>query len=253
MKRTTSLLSSAKEFLVEALANYKDRKYQFAIVHAVTATELVLKERLLHVNPALIFKNIDSTRLTNEQTIALGQIPQRLANLGMPLDTAEAVLIRTFAGWRNQIVHHMPVFDPKVADQQLPQLLDTLALFLRRDLSTPLETFLPKHLYRLVLGLLKDWEGVVQAAEAGAQKEGGVLGDACPQCGGISVMCLRDDGRVYCHLCTAEHYRYDRCDECGRQTVSTFSAFDTGNFCDDCIEAAGDRYTQQLIDIERGK
>src|SRR5207247_10279990 len=150
-----------------------------AIVHAVTATELVLKERLLRVNPALIFKNIDSTRLTNEQTIALGQMPQRLANLGMPLDTAEAVLIRTFAGWRNQIVHHMPVFDPKVADQQLPQLLDTLALFLRRDLSTPLETFLPKHLYRLVLGLLKDWEGVVQAAEAGAQEEGGVLGVAC--------------------------------------------------------------------------
>src|SRR6266536_2855724 len=130
MKRTTSLLSSAKEFLVEALANYKDRKYQFAIVHAVTATELVLKERLLRVNPALIFKNIDSTRLTNEQTIALGQIPQRLANLGMPLDTAEAVLIRTFAGWRNQIVHHMPVFDPKMADHQLPKLLDTLALFL---------------------------------------------------------------------------------------------------------------------------
>jgi hypothetical protein len=253
MKKERSLLSSAKEFLIEALTNYKERKYQFAILHAVTATELVLKERLVRVNPALIFRNIDSPHLMNEQTVALGYIPQRLANLGMPLDAAESMLIRTFAGWRNQIVHQMPAFDSNTAERQLPQLLDTLALFLRRDLSTPLETFLPKQLYRVVLDLLKDWKTVVQTAAASAETEGGVLGDSCPQCGGTSVMCLRADGRVYCHLCKAAHYRYDRCDECGRQTVSIFSAYDTGNVCDDCIEAAGDRYIQQLIDIERGK
>ncbi len=253
MKRDNSLLSSAKEFLIESLHNYTKRKYRFAIVHAVTATELVLKERLARVNPALVYRNIDSPNLKKQQTVALSQLPHRLANLGMPLEVAEAQLINTFAEWRNQIVHHMPAFDPKVPERQLPKLLDVLALFLRRDLDTPLETFLPRQLYRTVLKLLKDWKGVVQDAADRAGAEGQVLAELCPKCGAASVMCLRDEKEVYCHLCKTGHYWYDRCDQCGRKTVSSFSAFDAGNVCEECLDEAGDRYIQELIDIERGK
>lgn len=180
-------------------------------------------------------------------------MPQRLANLGLPLAPREVQLIHTFADWRNQIVHHMPAFEAKAAERQLPQLLDALALILRRDLAAPLETFLPTDLYKVVLGLLEDWKGVVQGAAEAAAVEGAVLAELCPRCGAASVMCLRDERRVYCHLCSASHYRYDRCDQCERHTVSTFSAFDTGNLCDSCIDAAGDQYIQSLIDIERGK
>ena len=60
MKSEQVLINSAKEFLIEALDSYKCHKYNFAILHAVTAAELVLKERLIRINPSLIYKNIDA-------------------------------------------------------------------------------------------------------------------------------------------------------------------------------------------------
>ena len=253
MESDQTLLTSAKKFLVEALGNHRDRKWSFAILHAVTAAELVLKERLARIHPSLIFRNIDARSFRGEQTISLNKLPQRLSNLGVQVDPKEAELIATFAEWRNQIVHHMPSFDEKAADRQLPRLLDFLAVFLRRELGTPLEDFLPKSLYRTALALLREWGRVVQNARAQAEAEGSVLSKTCPDCGTAGVLCLREEKRVICHLCASQQYRYDRCTQCGRQTVSRFSSLDTGNYCDRCIEDAGDQYIQMLIDIERGK
>jgi predicted RNA-binding Zn-ribbon protein involved in translation (DUF1610 family) len=253
MIRESTILSSAKEFLIEALQNHSDKKLNFAIVHSVTAAELVLKERLARIHPTLISKNIDSKDLIREQTVSLSNLPQRLKNLGITLPSKEANLIRTFADWRNQIVHHMPSFDSKTAKLQLPQLLDFISVFLRRELETPLETFLPKQLYKTANGLLQEWERVASTAREIAKKEGNVLPNACPDCGATEVLCLQDDKKVHCHLCSSRQYHYDHCVECGRKTVSVFSSFDNGNYCDDCIDAAGDAYIQMLTDIERGK
>jgi len=253
MIRESTVLSSAKEFLIEALQNINDKKLNFAIVHSVTAAELVLKERLARIHPTLMSKNIDSKDLIREQTVSLSNLPQRLQNLGIILPPKEAKLIRTFADWRNQIVHHMPSFNIKAAKMQLPQLLDFISVFLRRDLDTPLEAFLPKQLYKTANGLLEEWGRVVSTAREIAKKKGNVLPNACPDCGATGVLCLHDDKKVHCQLCGSRQYHYDHCVECGRKTVSVFSSFDNGNYCDDCIDAAGDAYIQMLIDIERGK
>jgi hypothetical protein len=253
MQSNQSLLASAKQFLIEAFINRRERKLNFAIVHAVTATELVLKERLARIHPTLIYNNIDAANFSGLQTVSLSKLPQRLINLGVRVERKEVELIKKFANWRNQIVHHMPLFDDRTANQQLPRLLDFLAGFLRRELDTPLEEFLPTQLYKTAAKLLKEWERVVQEAKTHAQREGSVLSEPCPDCGAADVLCLRDEERVFCHLCAAHNYRYDRCTECGRKTVSSFAPLDTGNYCDSCIDAAGDQYVQMLIDIERGK
>jgi hypothetical protein len=253
MGRERSLIASAKHFLIEALQNHSDHKYTFAILHAVTATELLLKERLSQIHPNLIFRNLDAPGFSKERTVALNNLPQRLVNLGVYFKPEEAELIATFAEWRNQVVHHMPSFDEKLAERRLPRLLDFLALFLRRELNTPLEAFLPKRLYRTASSLLRDWERVIQEARTRAEGEGNVLAEACPACGATGVLCLRGEGRVYCHLCGAKHYRYDRCTHCGRQTVSTFSSYDEENYCDDCLQAIGEDYAQMMLDRERGK
>jgi HEPN domain-containing protein len=52
-KEVSSLLASAQEFITESLRNLNGHRLRFAIVHAITATELVLKERLARLNPAL--------------------------------------------------------------------------------------------------------------------------------------------------------------------------------------------------------
>ena len=71
MATQPSILSSAKQFLIEALENHAARKWNFAIVHAVTAVELVLKERLARIHPALIFKNIDALGFRDTSTVSL--------------------------------------------------------------------------------------------------------------------------------------------------------------------------------------
>lgn len=252
-KKISPLLSSAKGFLVEALENYDKQRLNFAIVNAVTATELILKERLARIHPCLIFKNIDSKKVEKEQTVSLRYLPQRLNNLSVSVAAEEAILIQTFAEWRNQIVHHMPSFDKKAAHLQLPQLLDFISIFLRRFLDTPLEEVLPKRLYRTANGLLKEWARVISEAREKAKLDENIIPNACPRCGASGVLSLIDERRVRCYLCGAKNYHYDYCTQCGRKTVSNFSAFDEGNLCDDCIDAAGDQYIQMLIDIERGK
>lgn len=252
-KPVSGLLVSAQEFLVESLRNFSDHKPRFAIVHAVTATELVLKERLARLNPALILRNIDTMAPQKEQTVSLRALPQRLANLGLPLGSRQCQLIATIIQWRNQIVHHMPEFDTKSVQRQLPQLLEFLADFLRTELGTPLESFLPRALYKFAHRLLADWQRAVAAAQERASQEGGVIPDTCPQCGSSAVMCLRDSPAVHCHLCKATLYRCDRCDGCGRATVISYEPHEGYNFCADCIDAAGDQHIQMQIDIERGR
>ena len=246
----SSLLESAHEFVEESLRNFVEGKLRFAIVHAVTATELVLKERLARLNPALVFKDIDTKTPHREQTVSLGALPRRLANLGMPLAPTQAQLIRDIAEWRHQIIHHMPAFDIPTAQRQIPQLLDFLASFLRTELDTPLETFLPKDLYVTAHGLLTDWKKVVSIAQDDAIKEGNVIPDSCPRCGAVQVMCLRPNAAVHCHLCGAGLYHHDRCDACGRRTVSSYGFGET-DICDNCIEAAGEEHVQMQIDIAR--
>lgn len=248
------LLSSAKNFLIEALENYDRQKLNFAIVHAVTATELVLKERLARIHPCLIFKDIDFKELKRKQTVSLRFLPQRLKNLSVSITSNECNLIRTFADWRNEIVHHMPTFDKKAAQLQLPQLLDFISMFLRKELYNPLETFLPKRLYKTANGLLQEWERVISEAHKKAKSDKNIISNACPNCGASGVLTLIDESkRVYCYLCDTKNYHYDYCTQCGRKTVSVFSPFNEEHYCDDCIDAAGDQYIQMLIDIERGK
>lgn len=251
MKR--DLLTSAVEFLVEAFSNYDTHKPRFAIVHAVTSAELILKERLARIHPNLIFQNIDAPDCTKQQTVPLRHLPLRLLNLGVKIEPHELRLVRQCADWRNQIVHHLPDFDPRLVEVQFPKMLDFIARFMQRELATPVQTVLPKALFRTANRILTSWHHALAEAQQQATNEGEAMAEECPQCGADHVLCLRGETKAYCHLCRSHFYNLQKCARCGRQTESTLSSFAHDNYCDDCIEAAGDEYIQQLIDMERGK
>jgi hypothetical protein len=120
-----------------------------------------LKEPLARLNPALVFKDIDTKTPHREQTVSLAALPRRLANLGIPLAPTQAQLIRDIAEWRHQIIHHMPAFDIPTTQRQIPQLPGFLASFLRTEGDTSLETLLAKNLYITANGLPTDWKGRV--------------------------------------------------------------------------------------------
>ena len=247
-----SLLPSAQQFLAEAMRDFRSRKLSFAIVHTVTATELVLKERLRRIHPALMYRNIDTKDPRGERTVALAVVPRRLANLGEPLDRTQARLIDSVSAWRHEIVHHMPTFKREDAELQLPRLLDFLATYLRQQMGTPLKSFLPRDLWSTANQMLSDWQTDVAVAKKRAVDEGGVIADPCPRCAAEKVMTLRDGVDVHCHLCEADLYRC-RCAGCGRETVVSYAPLAGENFCDRCIDAAGDQYISWHTDYLRGK
>jgi len=76
-----SFVDSVIQYLIESLDNYKAEKYDFAILHAVIALELLLKEKLRIINPYLIYENIDKTDVKPKWTIGLNKLPGRLINL----------------------------------------------------------------------------------------------------------------------------------------------------------------------------
>lgn len=247
------LLESAQEFLKESLANLTAGQLRFAIVHAITAVELSLKERITRLHPFLIYKNIDTKAPRKERTLSLSMLPQRMSNFGIPLHSTQVQLIRRIAQWRHQIVHHTGEFDPKLAQSQLAQLLDFLAGYMRSNLKTPLEDFLPKELYKDANTFLSDWQVAITAAQHKAVVEGNVLPDSCPRCGSRDVMTVKNDTDVRCHLCNGVLYLCERCDGCGRRTVIDYDPSWGENYCEDCIDAAVDQHIQQRIDLARGK
>lgn len=251
---SSRLLGSAKQFLVEALDNHSAGKNAFAIMHGVTAAELVIKARLARVHPILIRKNIDARNIGEERTAALADIPQRLENLGLGIGADGTRLIRLFASWRNEIVHHFASFDERAVRAQVPTLLNFIAEYLDRELDAPLRSFLPLRLYKTANKELEKWRVIVAAAAARAKAEAEPLEEACPDCGARGVLTVREENQVFCHLCDSTSFMYDRCSQCGRRTLINFSRVpDSEHFCIECIDAAGEAWLSMQEDIRRGK
>jgi hypothetical protein len=226
-----ALLDSAVAFLIEAFSNYKRKRQSFAIVHAVTAAELVLKERLARIHRSLIFKNIDAPDFEKERTVSLHHLPRRLLNLGVKVEPEEVQLVLQCANWRNQIVHHLPDFDPQEAEIQFPKMLNFIAAFMRRELGKGIETILPPHWYKAAKVILEDWKHAIAAAQKRAAKQGSVLAEICPRCGGHGVLCVGDQSKVYCHLCGSDEYLYQECARCGRISLLSFRLSDKEHWC----------------------
>jgi len=254
MSEESGLIPSVRDFLVESIRNHSGGKLNFAILHAVSATELVLKERLRRIHPSLIYKDVDSKPFPPTETVGLGALPQRLSNFGVTIDSNASKLIKQTARWRNQIVHHMPDFDRVQARHQLPQLLNFIATFLREELETPVETVLPLALFKVADGLITDWQRVVSEAQKTATSEGNVIEAPCHSCGAEAVLVMLPEERAYCHLCKHHFYLLTRCAGCGLTTTTTYATYpEYENFCDACVDAAGDYWLSLQVDIARGK
>jgi len=217
----SELLFSAKEFLVEALRDYRAEKLTFAVVHAMIAVELLLKERLKRIHPVLIYENIDSKNLDRAKTVSMGDVPRRLTNLDVQLDLNDVELIHLLRQWRNDVVHHMPGFDLETAKHKLVRLFDFLASFTRRELDVPLKDILPSDLYKFASETLSGWQVDVEKAREAARVADYMLEKACPDCGATGVLSLNPMDDVYCHLCNSDRYCFFHCVECGRGVLET--------------------------------
>jgi hypothetical protein len=246
-----SLLSPAKDFFAESLDNYQKGKLAFSILHAVTATELILKERLSRIHPSLIYRKVDSRQIVNERTVGLRELPQRLINFGVALNSKDLDIINTVSKWRHEIVHHMPTYYSKQARISLGLLYDFIARFLETELGMQFKNFIPKASYKIVNGLLEEWKKVVGEAKTRAQKEGNVLtSQECSVCGATETICLREE-EAFCHLCESSLV-VGECPICHKQAVDTDTDLDGNVYHWKCLDGMAQDYMGMMRDAQQG-
>lgn len=248
-----TFLDSARDFLTESLENYQKGKLAFSILHAVTATELLLKERLSRIHPNLIYRKIDSPHLVRDHTVGLQELPQRLINFGVSLEAMEINVIRKVSEWRHEIVHHMPTYSHQHATNNLGLLFDFLLRFLESELQLEFRKFIPKSAFKTVDGLLKEWGNVTKEAKRKALEEGKVVQfQECPICGILSTVCLREDNKAFCHLCESD-LEVGECPVCHRQAIDINSDFEGNIYHRSCLDDIGQYYAEMWGEAQLNK
>lgn len=245
-KHRPPLVNSATQFLVESLNNFKERRIDFSILHAVAAIELFLKERLSRIHPNLIYKDIDLHQVNRAETVGLAKLPQRLTNLGVNIDQSEIDLIKRVAEWRNQIVHYMPTYSPSKAIAELGSLYDFIASFLKKELNLDLRDLVPKKIYPMFKGLLQEWEKLIMKAKFEAKKKGQVENvEECPVCYVVGTVSRRGKKLAYCHLCHTK-LEYASCNFCGLPTLDRYPYIpERGAHHSKCIEQIMGEFEKQ--------
>jgi len=204
---------SIRQYLIESLENFASKKYDFAILHAVIALELLLKEKLRIINPHLIYENIDTFGSQKKRTISLSRLPDRLRNLGVDIDEEKIELISDVRLYRDDLVHYMPKYNREKATSKLVNLYDFILYFSRIHLKLDIRKLVPKHLYKIFNDLLSEWEKIIKLAKKEASKQKKVeMIEPCPICY-IKGTVSKKIKKAYCHLCKTDLYIFD-CQSC---------------------------------------
>lgn len=250
-----SLLSSAKVFLIESLGNYANNQLTFAILHAMIAVELFLKERLILIDERLIYEKDKSGEIKRNYTVNLSAIPGILSANGIVLDEGEKTLITTLSIWRNHIVHHVPSHDNQEAKAHLRQLYTFIINFSNSQFAPGIKDFLPEEDYKRMVEDVDEMREEADKAREIAENSGRVDSqNICSGCCEYRVVQIVDENDGYCHLCSKAVYR-PICSANDCENILDIYVADTSydRYCDNCVNVAGELYLEQLIDQRRGK
>ena len=164
MRRVTpiklSLLENAESFVAESIskaiaAEQDPRQWKFAILAAVQAIELILKEILRREHWTLVFQNIDKPKLT----VSLDQAMERLRNIArVEFSKSDAATLASAVSLRNQVVHAEVSFEPNQVKAIVARLIQFAAHLFSTFLQKQLHEALDAHLWlnATQLGALAD-------------------------------------------------------------------------------------------------
>lgn len=222
-----NLLENSHSFMAEAVRNAISarediRRWPFAILNVVQATELSLKEFLRREHPLLIYENVDNPQNTVSLSKALPRIEQLL---GKPFSADEKREIRNAVKMRNEIMHHEFDITEELAMAKFSELFAFWASFQSRHLSIEVEDALAADLLNEVLEIEKCFAEIKAKALARISEEEidpeNVIG--CPIC--FEDTLVVDGSACRCYLCRNIQI-LEECPHCH----NTFFDFDIQEF-----------------------
>src|SRR5205814_8799481 len=154
----TTLTQNAYGFLNESMRNAARAEaddssiWTFAIVNAVQAIELLLKERLRREHPVLVFGNVDKP---GRFTVSLDVAINRLRNCGVILDPDDAYRLQNAKDIRNDVVHYeVTATSAQMADAYV-DLFEFAHGFHLRELGEELHPYLDEELWAVEARLME--------------------------------------------------------------------------------------------------
>lgn len=230
----------AIDFLRQSLKDYNGEAWKFAVLHASMAVEMLLKERLVKINPGTVLERIDEPNC--KTTVGMGRIIPRLESLGIALDKNDRELIGQIAEWRNDVAHRKLLAKKEDVQKKLAAIYKFFPRFLNDELDTEIKDALAEEDYKEFREHLKEWgdieiEAQKEAAEAGyVDHETPSSTFDCPECWGISDTVAYVDGKAHCFLCD-DDFDSTKCTSCGEAIIGEADSQEEGpTWCEGCSE-----------------
>ncbi len=220
-----------------------EKNYKFAILHIFHGIELILKEKLARINPALIYANIDA-RITNQSnTINFSKLETRLTNVGVVFSKDWSKTLTSIQKQRNKIEHKDVRLNLRNTEFLLGSSIKFLIDFMKKELGEELDEHLGIDEYKTLVDAIEYYEESLRIAlkkveekrpsDPKDQLDFEVL--TCPLCIEETVVNEPDDeGLVTCFHCEEEFYIY-ACARCGNP-IFAINPEDIGVniFCENC-------------------
>lgn len=145
------LIENAKDSLQHAITHFalmknsSNKHLKRAILDVVHAVELLLKEKLKRISPALIWSNIDKYPNKDCNTVDIRQAIKRLTNIGGVKFSEKTInTILNAIRIRNDIIHYEFEINSKQTEILVASLLSFIFDFSNRTLKLNLESDLKK-------------------------------------------------------------------------------------------------------------
>lgn len=169
-----------------------------AILSISHSAELLLKERLFRVNPALVFENVDSYPSPTARTVSAAKALSRLQKIGnVVIDPDDVKKLTECMNLRNAIMHYEVNFSPKIAKAMLGKVLSFVFDFAQRELNKDLrKEFTNDDTWQVLLIEFDEFTAAHGTRVADAQESEKRLGE-CLICGEMTL----DLDADYCELC----------------------------------------------------
>jgi len=200
------LLNNAKDSLrhaVHVLAwddATPSNKYKQAILNTFHCSELLLKERLRQINPALIWENIDKYPSLAARTVTVEKAIHRLVSIGnVPIEDRDKETLLACRNLRNAIQH----FEFEIPEKEAKVILGKVLSFVFSFASTELHVDLDED--------FKDddtWLMLVEQFYEFAREHGPRISELMIKMGGPVGSCS------YCGQDTVDLI-FERCNLCG--------------------------------------
>ncbi|MFC5449069.1 hypothetical protein ACFPOG_12415 [Paenibacillus aestuarii] len=121
--------------LNEFLSEGDPSSEKYSALHIATAVELILKERLMRINPGLIYKNPGSNF-----TVTVDDAIKRLNDNGVQFDQNHLNSISVLKDLRNQLIHFQVTYNIRDLSIAISNCLEFIHNFLLTELQVDLKT-----------------------------------------------------------------------------------------------------------------